>query len=156
MGLSLADDNLEAERDQLHFGLFDADGELVGCIVVLPLPAGGTSLSPGEGRGLPQTHHALRSSERATPCSSVPAAPREARLRRMAVARHFQGRGHGRRIIEEVERALAARGFTQLVLHVRNPVVPFYEKLGYRVVGAEFIEVTIPHVQMEKTLASRK
>ena len=84
----------------------------------------------------------------------MPAAPRGAGPN--GGRRHFQGRGYGRRIIEEVERSLAARGFTQLVLHVRKPVVPFYEKLGYRVVGEEFIEVTIPHLQMEKMLASRK
>ncbi len=124
LGLSLADDDLEAEQNQLHFGLFDAEGELVGCVVVLPR-------------------------------SSGPVTPREARLRQMAVALRFQRQGHGRRIIEEVERALAASGFTQLVLHARKPVVPFYEKLGYRVVSEEFIEVTIPHLRMEKTLARR-
>ena len=74
------------------------DGELVGRIVACSLPAGGTSLSLAQGRGLPQTHHALRSSD------SLPRARRGSA--QMAVARHFQGRGHGRRIIEEVERCL--------------------------------------------------
>ena len=78
----------------------------------------------------------------------------DAGLRQMAVAERFQRQGHGRRLIAEVESLLAARGFTRLVLHARKHVAPFYEKLGYRVVGEEFIEVTIPHVKMEKTLSS--
>ena len=131
LGLRLADDDLEAERDQWHFGLFDAQGQLVGCIVAAPLGSGGTFLGPSQRRG----------------------DPRAARLRQMAVAVEFQRQGHGRRVIAEVERALTARGFTQLVLHARKVVVPFYEKLGYRAVGDEFIEVTIPHLRMEKTLA---
>ena len=37
LGLNLYDEDLEKERSQRHFGLFDADGALVGCVVVLPL-----------------------------------------------------------------------------------------------------------------------
>jgi predicted GNAT family N-acyltransferase len=71
----------------------------------------------------------------------------------MAVAERFQRQGHGRRIVEEVEAALVVRGFTHFAVHARKPVVPFYEKLGYRVVGQPFVEVTIPHLRMEKLSA---
>jgi predicted GNAT family N-acyltransferase len=130
LGLTLGDEQLEAERGQWHFGLFDRAGGLVGCVVVVPPGAGDTS-RPGPWH-----------------------AGSEARLRQMAVAEPFQRQGHGRRLIAAVESLLAVRGVTRLVLHARQHVVPFYEKLGYRVVGDEFIEVTIPHRRMEKTLSS--
>jgi predicted GNAT family N-acyltransferase len=37
-------------------------------------------------------------------------------------------------------------------MHARKTALGFYEKLGYRVAGDEFIEVTIPHYVMEKDL----
>jgi predicted GNAT family N-acyltransferase len=30
--------------------------------------------------------------------------------------------------------------------------VGFYEKFGYKIIGTEFIEITVPHFQMEKSL----
>ena len=41
-------------------------------------------------------------------------------------------------------------GFT--LMHARANAVGFYEKMGYKVIGDEFIEVTIPHYVMEKRL----
>ncbi|MEO8175011.1 MAG: GNAT family N-acetyltransferase [Sediminibacterium sp.] len=37
-------------------------------------------------------------------------------------------------------------------MHARESAVGFYEKHGYKVVGDEFVEVTIPHFIMEKEL----
>ncbi len=37
LGLSLAHENLEAEREQQHFGLFDDDGDLLACVIAAPL-----------------------------------------------------------------------------------------------------------------------
>ena len=37
-------------------------------------------------------------------------------------------------------------------MHARETAVGFYEKLGYKVVGDKFTEVTIPHYVMEKKL----
>jgi predicted GNAT family N-acyltransferase len=44
------------------------------------------------------------------------------------------------------------RGMKKLVMHARKTAVGFYEKLGYKVTGEEFEEVTIPHYEMEKVL----
>ena len=46
----------------------------------------------------------------------------------------------------------AARGFREMTLHARESVVGFYERLGYAAEGSPFIEVTIPHRAMRKTL----
>ena len=37
LGLNLHDENLEAERDQLHFGLFDENGKMVATVTVVTL-----------------------------------------------------------------------------------------------------------------------
>ncbi|WP_457826415.1 GNAT family N-acetyltransferase [Staphylococcus aureus] len=37
-------------------------------------------------------------------------------------------------------------------MHARKASIPFFEKLGYHTSGEEFIELTIPHVVMEKEL----
>jgi predicted GNAT family N-acyltransferase len=37
-------------------------------------------------------------------------------------------------------------------MHARKTAVGFYEKLGYKRIGNEFLEVTIPHYAMEKAL----
>ncbi|MEJ7682070.1 MAG: GNAT family N-acetyltransferase [Segetibacter sp.] len=37
-------------------------------------------------------------------------------------------------------------------MHARKSAVGFYEKLGYKIVGDEFLELNIPHYIMEKQL----
>ena len=37
--LSLRDEDLSAESDQLHFGLFDPEGGILACVVVIPVSA---------------------------------------------------------------------------------------------------------------------
>ena len=76
----------------------------------------------------------------------------EARIRQMAVSPAHQGNGLGRRLLGEVEGDLRARGFRHLRLSARSSAVGFYERLGYRAVGDEYLSVTVPHVQMEKAL----
>jgi GNAT superfamily N-acetyltransferase len=76
----------------------------------------------------------------------------EARIRQMAVSPPHQRRGLGQRLMEELENNLRARGFRKLVLNARTSAAGFYEKLGYRAVGNEFVDVTVPHVRMAKTV----
>ena len=84
---------------------------------------------------------------------AVPVSAGEAKIRQTAVHPRHQRQGTGRVLMRELESNLAARGFTCLSLHARSSAVDFYEKLGYRVTGDEFIEITIPHRRMEKQLA---
>jgi predicted GNAT family N-acyltransferase len=37
-------------------------------------------------------------------------------------------------------------------MHARKDAQGFYEKMGYKVSGGEFSEITIPHLVMEKKL----
>jgi predicted GNAT family N-acyltransferase len=76
------------------------------------------------------------------------------RIRQMAVASDSQGQGLGRTLMVEIERWLAEHGFTCVTLHARASAVGFYEKLGYAITSEEFVEVTIVHRMMEKTLVA--
>jgi predicted GNAT family N-acyltransferase len=74
------------------------------------------------------------------------------RLRQMAVPNSMQGKGIGRALMIFAENITRDMGYKRLVMHARKTAVGFYEKLGYKTKGAEFVEVTIPHFIMEKNL----
>lgn len=74
------------------------------------------------------------------------------RLRQIAVIDNLQGKGIGRAITLFAENLARDRGYKTITMHARKNVVGFFQKLGYKVVGDEFIEITIPHVIMQKEL----
>lgn len=82
-----------------------------------------------------------------------PLSQEQIRLRQMAVRREFQGRGLGTGLVRYSEAFAWARGYRTMVLHARATAVGFYARLDYHVQGERFLEVTIPHYAMEKTLA---
>jgi len=74
------------------------------------------------------------------------------RLRQMAVPDNLQGKGIGRALMVFAENIARDMGFSVLMMHSRVTATGFYEKLGYEIKDGQFIEVTIPHVIMEKKL----
>jgi len=74
------------------------------------------------------------------------------RLRQMAVPNSMQGKGIGRALMIFAENIARDLGYKKLCMHARKTALGFYEKLGYSTSGEEFIEVTIPHYIMEKSL----
>lgn len=85
-------------------------------------------------------------------CMLIKEDPASVRLRQMAVLNNLQGKGIGRALMQFAENIARDRGFQKITMHARKTAVGFYEKLGYRVSGQEFEEVTIPHFTMEKLL----
>ena len=79
-------------------------------------------------------------------------APDSVKLRQIATARAFQGKGYGCRLMALVEGQLAGEGVRECELHSRMNVADFYEKLGYERVGEVFEEIGLPHVKMRKEL----
>jgi predicted GNAT family N-acyltransferase len=75
-----------------------------------------------------------------------------AKLRQMAVLNVLQGKGIGRALMQFAENLARDHGYRRLTMHARKNAAGFYEKMGYRVKGAEFLEVSIPHYEMEKEL----
>jgi len=85
-------------------------------------------------------------------CMLVEERPDMVRLRQMAVLNALQGKGIGRALMNFAENIARDRGYKIVKMHARNNSIGFYEKVGYRKKGDEFIEVTIPHYVMEKLL----
>ena len=74
------------------------------------------------------------------------------RLRQMAVVSGLQGKGMGRAILQFAENIARDRGYKKIAMHARKTAAGFYEKLGYKITGKEFQEISIPHYFMEKEL----
>ena len=85
-------------------------------------------------------------------CMLVEEGPDTVRLRQMAVINDLQGKGVGRALMQFAENLARDRGFKKITMHARKNAIGFYEKMGYRKVGTEFQEITIPHYVMEKEL----
>ena len=101
-----------------------------------------------------EMHFGLFSHEGALDACAVAVALGEGRikLRQIAVAKEKQGKGLGRRLLQEIEEFVRERGFEEIVLHSRVTVVAFYQGLGYENEGEEFEEVGLAHQKMKKTL----
>ncbi len=78
--------------------------------------------------------------------------PSTIKLRQMAVENSQQGKGIGATMMNFAENVARDRGYKVMAMHARKTATGFYEKLGYRVEGDEFQEVTIPHYLMKKKL----
>jgi predicted GNAT family N-acyltransferase len=74
------------------------------------------------------------------------------RMRQVAIEGDRQRAGIGRQLVHFSEDVARRRGFRKMVLHARDTAVPFYDRLGYTPRGEPFVEVTIPHLKMEKEL----
>ena len=74
------------------------------------------------------------------------------KLRQMAVQNNLQGKGIGASMMSFAETVARDKGYRKLMMHARNTAIGFYEKFDFKVKGAEFIEVNVPHHVMEKRL----
>lgn len=77
-----------------------------------------------------------------------------AKIGRVAVLLERRGEGIGGALMEFVLATLAERGFTEALLHSQEPVVGFYERLGFAIESERFFEAEIPHFAMRKRLYS--
>jgi predicted GNAT family N-acyltransferase len=117
LGLTFSEQELQAETDELHFGILASDQRLLACAVIVPL------------------------------------SPTTVKLRQMAVAAAHQRTGVGSRLVQSIEAELIQRGIEEIQLHARDVAVGFYQHLGYRQQGEPFVEVSLPHRKMTKSIA---
>jgi predicted GNAT family N-acyltransferase len=75
------------------------------------------------------------------------------KMRQVAVDERFQNRGIGATMVAFSEKVASEMKYKIMYCHARSTAVPFYERLGYRIIGPEFSEVGIPHRKMEKELS---
>ena len=74
------------------------------------------------------------------------------KLQRMAVTKEARGKNFGRELMVAAEAYARQTGVQEITLGAQNTAIGFYERLGYRVRGAEFLDANIPHHTMVKEL----
>lgn len=88
-------------------------------------------------------------------CVLHPLDDRCVQMKQVAVQNDLQGIGIGRTLCWQAQEfARKTLGANEIVLHARHHVVPFYEKLGYKVEGEEYLEVGLPHRTMRRPLSA--
>ncbi|MDB5281524.1 MAG: acetyltransferase, family [Bacteroidota bacterium] len=104
-------------------------------------------------KDLDDTHFGLFAADKIIACLTLTHTPdKRMKMRQVAVDETMQGKGHGKILSLEAEKYAHENGFEVMFCHARKTAAPFYQKLGYNIVGDEFTEVNIPHYVMEKKL----
>lgn len=83
-----------------------------------------------------------------------PLSPTLVKLRQMAVAPALRGSGIGGELVRFAEGIAWERGYETVEMAARTSARGFYERLGYRAVGDEFVDLTTPHLKMTKNRVS--
>ena len=73
-------------------------------------------------------------------------------MRQVAVSPELQRTGVGLQLIAFAEEFAREEGYATLIAHARATALGFYLRLGYTACGEDFIEQTIPHRLVTKTL----
>ena len=69
-------------------------------------------------------------------------------LIQMAVEGNFQGRGIGKKLVQNLIEFALLKKVLEIQIHARDEVTAFYEGLGFTTVGEPFEEVGIKHRHM--------
>jgi predicted GNAT family N-acyltransferase len=94
-------------------------------------------------------HFAVKKDDRIIATCRVRFLGSAAKIERMAVLKDFRKIGVGRILMRYVLNELGRSGDVQLFkLSAQSYAVPFYEKLGFRTRGSEYIDAGIPHYDM--------
>jgi len=72
------------------------------------------------------------------------------KLERICIVEEFRKFGLGKEIIMGLEQIARDNGLTKAKLNAQSYAEGFYEKLGYKREGEEFMDCGIPHVLMKK------
>jgi predicted GNAT family N-acyltransferase len=71
---------------------------------------------------------------------------------RMAVTAGARGRGVGSDLLQHLMDEARRRGHVVAVLSAQTHAIPFYQRHGFEVMGAEYLDCGIPHVDMRRAL----
>ena len=70
------------------------------------------------------------------------------KIGRIAILKECRGKGYGADIVKAVTDRAFDMGADKLLVDAQNYAVPFYEKLGFKVIGAEITDIGLPHIPM--------
>jgi predicted GNAT family N-acyltransferase len=73
-------------------------------------------------------------------------------LGRLAVLESERGTGVGGAVVRALEQSGRELGLERIELHAQTHALSFYQRLGYRPHGEEYVEAGIPHLSMDKVL----
>ena len=86
-------------------------------------------------------------------CRYFPSADEgDAQIGRMAVRKLYRGQHLGTKIMMAAENGIRRDGFKTCSLSAQVQAKPFYESLGYKVEGEEYLDEGCPHILMRKVL----
>ncbi len=85
-------------------------------------------------------------------CILLPAKNNSFQLKQMAVSNRQQSKGLGAQLLAFAEEIAIKNNTSNIILHARQTALGFYQKAGYNILGDMFMEVGIPHFEMEKKL----
>lgn len=71
---------------------------------------------------------------------------------RVAVVKAFRGNQIGKLVMEELEKIIIALGVKKIALSAQVQAKGFYENLGYKPEGEEYLDEHCPHIKMIKSL----
>lgn len=72
------------------------------------------------------------------------------KLERICILEKFRKYGLGKEIILGLEQIAQEKGLTKVKLEAQTHAEGFYEKIGYKSEGEEFMDCNIPHILMKK------
>lgn len=73
---------------------------------------------------------------------------------RVAVRKEYRGKGIGALVMRALEERLQELGATGAKLSAQLHAVSFYERLGYRPFGPQYLDEHTPHIAMRKKFSS--
>ena len=76
----------------------------------------------------------------------------DAQIVRMAVRKLYRGQHLGTKIMMAAENGIRRDGFKTCSLSAQVQAKPFYESLGYKAEGEEYLDEACPHILMRKVL----
>lgn len=76
----------------------------------------------------------------------------DGQIGRMAVLTQHRGQGVGAALLEAAVEKARHLGMDQVYLHAQTHALGFYEGLGFKAQGDEFMDAGIPHRHMTQTL----
>ena len=105
----------------------------------------------------PEAHHVLAVDESGCACGTGrmfpdPADPSCAHVGRMAVTKPARGTGCGAALLKSLVEDARRAGYKKVVLSSQTHALGFYERMGFRAYGEEYLDAGIPHRDMDLRL----
>ncbi len=70
------------------------------------------------------------------------------KIGRIAVLKEYRGNGYGAVIVRRVTEKAFNKGAETVYVDAQSYAVPFYEKIGFRIISEEIIDRGLPHIPM--------